>query len=399
MFRTHTQPGWRALAVLVSGALLAAPVTPSQAQAFAPPPLPPPPAAKTPANSPESFPEKPPAKPATEAPAGDENIPVETEEGERKPLEAGRGSSGAVQSASFRIGKKGSHEAGLELAAMGDAAFDAENYGEAARLYTKALELLSENETNHVQRSVILANCITSYEQVYATTREVDHLRTAQRILQEYLRACKNKHGTGCDRYIETQEARARLQSVMAEIDIAAPRRNRIPPEIDRAPGGKPFDIAVKLPPAPSWIAPTMVGGVLVAGGGAALMYYAATDEQYGPIYDRAFADTADTTTDTGLDTTTDTSTDGTVDTTTDGTDTGASGGSTVSGLELPPETKGKILIGLGAFLAAAGIGFVILGAMGISKHRRANRRRAQALALSPSFGRGSAGLSLTGRF
>jgi hypothetical protein len=395
MFRTHTQPGWRALAVLVGGALLVAPVTPSQARAFAPPPPPPPPPA---AKTPEKAPEKAPAKPPTEAPAGDENIPVETEEGERKPLEAGRGSSGAVQSASFRIGKKGSAEVGAELAAMGDAAFDAENYGEAARLYTKALELLSENETNHVQRSVILANCITAYEQVYATSREVDHLKTAQRILQEYLRACKAKHGNGCDRYIETQEARARLQSVMAEIDIAAPKHKKIPPEIDRAPGGKPYDIAVKLPPAPSWIAPTMVGGVLVAGGGAALMYYAATDDKYGPIYERGLGDTdtgTDTTTDTGTDTTTDTGT----DTTTDGTDTGATGGSTVSGLELPPETKGKLLIGLGAFLAAAGIGFVILGAMGIAKHRRLNRKRAQALAVTPTFGRGSAGLALTGRF
>ena len=62
-------------------------------------------------------------------------------------------------------------------------------------------------------------------------------------------------------------------------------------------------------------------------------------------------------------------------------------------------ETKGKLLIGVGAFMAAAGIGFAVLGVLRLVKHRRLNRQRAESLAVTPTFGRGSAGLSFTGRF
>jgi cell division septation protein DedD len=71
----------------------------------------------------------------------------------------------------------------------------------------------------------------------------------------------------------------------------------------------------------------------------------------------------------------------------------------TVTAVDFSPETKGKLLIGVGAFLAAAGIGFAVLGAMALAKHRRINKQRAQRLAVSPSFGRGSAGLAVSGRF
>lgn len=378
MLRSHRQPVWRALAITLSTSLLCAPVTPAQALHLAAP------EADRPADSPS---------------AGDENIPDEPPEPGQLPAQdksKSKPSAGPTQRSSFTIQRKGTNEQGYEISDQADAAFDAENYGEAARLYTRALELLSENETNHVARAVVLANGVTSYEQVYAQTREVDHLRTAQRLIQDYLRLCKNKHGTGCDRYIETQEARSRLQSVMAAIDTAAPRRMRIPPEIGTAPGGKAFSNQVDLPDAPAWIAPAIAGGIVLAGGGSALIYYAATDDAYGPLYQRdlEFRDTADTTTDTS-----DTTAGDTADTadTADTSDTSST--STVTAVSFSPETKGKLLIGVGAFLAAAGIGFAVLGAMGLAKHRRLNRQRKSQLAVSPSFGRGSAGLAVSGRF
>jgi hypothetical protein len=49
--------------------------------------------------------------------------------------------------------------------------------------------------------------------------------------------------------------------------------------------------------------------------------------------------------------------------------------------------------------MAAAGIGFAVLGSLRLAKHRRLNRQRAESLAVVPSFGRGSGGLALTGRF
>lgn len=371
MLRSHRQPVWRALAISLSAALLVAPVTPAQAL----------------------------AEPPAEAPsAGDENIPDEPlEPGQVPAVDKSRlTTGGATQRSTFNIQRKGTNEQGYELSAQADAAFDAENYGEAARLYTRALDLLSENESNHIARAVVLANGVTSYEQVYAQTREVDHLRTGQRLIQDYLRICKNKYGVGCDRFPETQEARTRLQSVLAAIDTAAPKRMRIPPEIGAAPGGKAFSNDIALPDAPGWIAPAIAGGIVLAGGGSALIYYAATADKYGPIYQRdlEFRDTADTTT-------ADATTADTADTsdTSDDSTTGTSSTSTVTAISFSPETKGKLLIGVGAFLAAAGIGFAVLGAMGLAKHRRLNRQRKSNLAFSPTFGRGSAGLAVSGSF
>ncbi len=373
MLAPHRQPAPRPVAKSLTlglcAALLVAPVTPAQALSHA--------SLAGPPDAPE---------------AGDENIPDDAPEpGQLAPQDKSKASrsSPQPQRSSLGIQRKGTNEQGYDLSVEADAAFDAENYGEAARLYTRALGLLSENETNHIARSVILANCVTAYEQVYAQTREVEHLRTAQRLVQEYLRACKAKHGVGCDRFPETQEARSRVQSLMTAIDTAAPKRLRIPPEVGSAPGGKPFSNAVDVPDAPSWIAPAIAGGIVLAGGGSALIYYAATADKYGPIYQRdlEFRDTADTTTDT--------STDGSTDT----TDTDGSSTSTVTSVSFSPETKGKLLIGVGAFIAAAGIGFAVLGAMGLAKHRRINRERRSTLAVSPTFGRGGAGLAVSGKF
>ena len=370
MLRTHPSSARRGLALGLAAALLVTPTTPAQA-------------GPAPSDAPADGPD-----------AGDGDIPDE-------PLEpgqlgrAGRGDATATATATpartlpASRPNRGSVEVGLELSDQADRAFDSGDYVLSARLYSKSLEMISENETNHMTRSVVLANAVTSYQQLYASTREVSHLRTAQRILQEYLRACKTKHGVGCERFAETQEARARLLQINSEIDVAAPIRQKIPPEIGAAPGGKPYDLTVQLPPPPSWIIPTIVGGLAIAGGGSALIYYAATADKYGPIYNRDGTTTGDS------------STDGSADT--DGSDTDGSSTTTTTSsadsIELAPETKGKLLIGVGAFLAAAGIGLVVLGGMRLAKHRRLNRERAQTLAIVPSFGRGSAGLTLTGRF
>ncbi|MBA3550516.1 MAG: hypothetical protein H0T76_28915 [Nannocystis sp.] len=418
MLRTHTRPARRALTLGLVGAMLVAPApadgklapapAPTAAPAPAPTPAPTagptagPTAAPTPAPTatPKPPPPPPPVKPvkpakdSDEPDAGDGNIASE-------PLEPGQlgpatGGTGRQSSARPSLGmarptgtKRSSVEQGLELSDLGDQAFDSGDYDSAARLYSKALELLSENESNHMTRSVVLANVVTSYEQMAASTGEVAHLRTAQRLIQEYLRACKTKHGTGCERYPETQEARSRLLALNKRIDEASPLYKKIPPEIDRAPGGKAYDLAVEQPSAPGWIGPAIAGGILLAGGGAAVIYYAATAEKYGPLYPREGA-TIDTREGETLDT------DGAVDTDGgDGTDTSNSAAT----IEISPETRGKLLIGIGVFMAAAGIGFAVLGSLRLAKHRRLNRQRAESLSVTPTFGRGSAGLSLTGRF
>jgi len=333
----------------------------------------------TPTSTPPAPPPPPPAPAESGPDAGDGNIADEPLE----PGQLGPGTGASRQKSAPRpsVGmsgtKRSSVEVGLELSDQGDQAFDAGDYLSAARFYTKALELLPENQTNHLTRSVVLTNAVTTHEQLYLTTNDLVHLRTAQRLSQEYLRACKTKHGTGCERYPETQEARARLVAISKRIDEAVPPVKRIPSEIDKAPGGKAYDLAVEQPPAPAWIGPAIAGGILLAGGGAAVVYYAATADKYGPIYTRE----GELDTDGGADT--------------DGADSGTSS----SELEITPEIKGKLLIGVGAFMAAAGIGFAVLGSMRLIRHRRLNRTRAQSLAVVPAFGRGSAGLAVTGRF
>jgi hypothetical protein len=344
MLRTHTRPA-RGLATLLAGAMTLA----------APPPA-------------AAAPETP--------PAGDEDIPDSREPGEVAPAaKAPPPPPPPVATTVPTRVNKGSAEQGFDLNVQADAAFDAGNYAEAARLYGKTLTLLSENDSNHMVRSVVLANGVTSYEHLAATTGEVDYLRKGQILIQDYLRACKTKWGIGCDRYPETQEARTRLQQVMAAIEQKAPIKQKIPPEIGAAPGGKPYDISVDLPPAPPWIAPTMAAGVIVAAGGSVLLWHALTADKYGPLVTAREGETTDA-----------------------GTD-GSSGTTSVQTLELAPETKGKLLATLGGFLVAAGIGFVGIGIGGLAKHRRINRTRSQRLAVFPTFGRGAAGLALSGRF
>lgn len=348
-------------------------------------------------------------KPKVETPAaGDENIPDSREPDEAGPKPAipppmvtpatpatTTPTTTPTTAPPAKRVNRGTLEQGLELSDQADRKFDEGDYAEAARLYGKTLQLLAENESNHVTRSIVLANGVTAHEYLYATAGDVDELRKAQLLLQDYLRNCKTKWGVRCEVYPETQEARNRLKTVMATIDRAAPIRPKIPPEIDSAPGGKAYDLTVYLPPPPQWIAPAFVGGVLLAAGGSAVIWHGATDDAYGPIVERSLhADTADTadTSDTSVDTGVDTA-----DTADTSTDTGST--STNIDFEIPAATKGKLLIGLGTFLVAAGIGVVALSAAALAKHRRINKQRAQRLAVTPSFGRSSAGFVVSGSF
>ena len=355
-------------------------------------------------------------KPKVETPAaGDENIPDTREPDEAGPKPAipppmvtpatpGPTTTSSTTSSTtpattppVKRVNRGTLEQGLELSDQADRKFDEGDYAEAARLYGKTLQLLAENDSNHVTRSIVLANGVTAHEYLYATAGDVEELRKAKLLLQDYLRICKTKWGVRCEVYPETQEARNRLKTVMATIDRAAPLRPKIPPEIDSAPGGKSYDLTVYLPPPPQWIAPAFVGGVLLAAGGSAVIWHGATNDAYGPLVERSLhADTADTT-DTSTDTS-DSSTD-TGDTSTDtGTDTSSSS-SSIQAYELSASTKGKLLIGVGTFLVAAGIGVVALSAAALAKHRRINKQRAQRLAVTPTFGRSAAGFVVTGSF
>ena len=340
---------------------------------------------------------------AAEAPAGDEapdagdgSIPEELEPGQvaSGAKSGGGGGPGPSVGISSRKPNIGSDALAAEFDMEASAKFDQGQYVEAARLWVRALEALPENETNHITRAAILANAITAYEQIYVENGDVEVLKRAQLVISDYLRACKKRHASGCDRFPETADARERLKSLSARIDTAQPKINKVPPEIDTAPGGRPFNRMIKLPATPAWIPPTFVGGIALAGGGAGLMYFAATDSRF----DAATTDTAnaikidyrdaDTT---GGDTT-----DGSTDS---GTTTDGSSSSNVSAIDLPPQVKGDIIFAFGAFMIAAGVGLVVLSSIKLAKHRRLNRERGAVLSIMPTFNRGGGGLGLSGRF
>lgn len=329
--------------------------------------------------------------------AGDSQIP-------EAPLEPGqiqlgtRQATGAParQGSSVQMSTRKPNVGSEQLAREFDDAaaqhFDAGNYREAARLWVKALETLPENESNRPDRSAMLQNAVTAYEQLYVETGDVELLNRAHLVISDYLRVCKSRYGGSCDRYQETTDARKRLEQLLKRIEEAQPKIKKIPPEIDTAPGGRPFNRMVKLPGPPGWIGPTFAIGVGLIGGGIGLAYWAQTDARFDPVADETalkgtirFRDMHDT------------GTGGDV-----GGDTGGTTGGTTTdaaSIELAPEVKGDLVTVTGVFMAAAGVGLIVLASMKLAKHRRINRERAAVLSLVPTFGPRGGGLGLSGRF
>jgi hypothetical protein len=333
--------------------------------------------------------------------AGDEAIPDdELEPGQLAPgsRPSGKGSGGGP---SVGIGRKqniGSDALAIQFDAEATTAFDEGRYAEAARLWTRALEALAENETHHVMRAAMLLNAVTAYEQVFVETGDVEVLKRARLVVGDYLKACKKRYGSGCDRFQETYDVRKRLEELVKRIDAAAPKVQKFPPEIDTAPGGRAFNRAIDMPATPAWIGPAFAGGVAMIGGGIGLAYWARTDDRFDPVpvddgtaewakiefRDSHDAGDSGTTGDTGTDTS---------------GDSGTTGGSGLTAPEIAPEVKGDIITVVGVLLAASGVGLVILSSIKLAKHRRINRERAQSLSIVPTFNRGGAGLGISGRF
>lgn len=330
--------------------------------------------------------------------AGDSGIPdAPLEPGQIQP---GRQATGgpARQGASVQMSSRKPNVGNEQLAAEFDAAaaqhFDAANYREAARLWVKALETLAENESNRITRSAMLQNAVTAYEQLYVESGDVELLNRAQLVISDYLRMCKRRYGGSCDRYQETTDARKRLEELLKRIDEAQPKVKKIPPEIDTAPGGRPFNRMVKLPSAPGWIGPTFAIGVALIGGGIGLAYWAQTDPRFEPEDDetalkgkirfRDMHETGDTGEDTGPD---------------PGGMTGSTSTSSLPAIEIPNDVKGSLATVAGVFMAAAGVGLIVLASIKLAKHRRINRERAAVLSLVPTFGPRGGGLGLSGRF
>ncbi len=276
---------------------------------------------------------------------------------------------------------------GAEYDEQARAAFDGGNYRTAGELWSLALEVTPEGKKTHMNRSVMLINAVNAYKQVYAETQEREALFSGRSTIHAYMRACKSAYDVRCNGYAETDDARELLAEVTELIDNSEDMTLlRAPPEYNTAIGGRPLDVSKRRDPLPAWTLVATIGGIAVIGGGSYLLYWARTEPRFqtDESTDTAIARFADE------DTTTD---DGTGTGTDDGTGTTTS----TTAATLSDETKGKMYTALGIGGIAAGVGFVVLGALGIRKHRRLNRR--ENIALSPSFGPSGGGMVLRGRF
>ncbi len=241
-----------------------------------------------------------------------------------------------------------------------------------------------ESKATHMDRSVMLINAVSAYKQVYAETQEREALYSGRSAIHAYMRACKSAYDVRCNVHPETDEARALLAEVSELIDNHEEKTlRRGPPEYNTVIGGRPLDVSKRRDPLPRWTLVATIGGIAVIGGGSYLLYWARTEPRFQAAdEDTAIARFAE-----------DDATDGTTD---DGTTSDGTTSSTAS-LTLSDETKGKVFTALGVGGIAVGVGFIVLGALGIRKHRRLNRR--ENIALSPSFGPSGGGMVLQGRF
>ena len=287
------------------------------------------------------------------------------------------------------------------------AAFDAQDYLSAAIRWEQAAEITEENDDNHLMRVVMVLNAVTAYEQVFAETGDLGNLDRARDLMRAYLKSCKEAYTpTGCNGFSETNEVRARLQSVNEEIlAYTPPKVVRVPPEGDVAVGGRPFDRTYEPYPLPPWsVLSVFIGAASIAGGTAMIIHgtnpkFAVADDGTAGELSARDGGTGTGTTGTGTGTGTGTTGGGTTGGTTGGTGTGtgSTGTSTLGEFELPPETKGRLLIGFGSLIAALGVGMIVYGGISLAKYRRINRR--ERVAFTPSLGRTGAGFSISGRF
>jgi len=267
--------------------------------------------------------------------------------------------------------------AGLDAAAQ--VSFDSGEYRAAAAQWRRALERLPERQASHLKRSEMLENLVISQRQVFQTEGDREALVAARAAVWTYLDRCKLAYGTRCSAMPGTTEAKALLAGLSESIEAAeAARPRRAPPERGVAIGGKDLARGEGKPLPPRAI-PALVGGTIVAAGGVAMILYGATDARFQA------AEAAVARLSGGKPITPST---GEEETTT-----------APSGFDLSPEAKGKLWVGLGASALAIGVGFVVVGAIDLAKHRRLNRRDRERVAAAPMIGPQSAGVAVMGRF
>lgn len=150
------------------------------------------------------------------------------------------------------------------------------NYSGAAESWTELLSLLDEKAANQSTRENVLLNVLDAYMNAYNGTRKPDntkditHLRNAQRVLERYLGAFQSAYGRGKGVSPAVQQKANELDELLkkAEEEPQTP----VPPPVD-GPKTPPTNGTTDTPPPPPPIQlPPEKNGVGLIAGGAVMI-------------------------------------------------------------------------------------------------------------------------------
>jgi hypothetical protein len=151
----------------------------------------------------------------------------------------------------------------------------AKNYSGAAESWTELLVLLPEQSANQSTRENVLLNVLDAYMNAYNgmrkadNTKDITYLRSAQRVLAQYLGAFQSAYGRGKGVSAQVQQKANELDELVkkAEEEARGTGTTTTPPEDD---DGKGKDDGTKddpPPPPPIQLPPENNGIGLIAGG------------------------------------------------------------------------------------------------------------------------------------
>jgi hypothetical protein len=177
----------------------------------------------------------------------------------------------------------------------------AKNYSGAAESWTELLVLLPEQSANQSTRENVLLNVLDAYMNAYNgmrksdNTKDIQHLRNAQRVLEQYLGAFQSAYGRGKGVSSAVQQKANELDELLKK----AEEESRATPTVVDGPkttpsgddGGEdnpPPPPPIQLPPENNGIG-LIAGGSVMIGAGIGSLALIIVGGINGPKYEKEF--------------------------------------------------------------------------------------------------------------
>jgi hypothetical protein len=176
----------------------------------------------------------------------------------------------------------------------------AKNYSGAAESWTELLVLLPEQSANQSTRENVLLNVLDAYMNAYNgmrksdNTKDIQHLRNAQRVLEQYLGAFQSAYGRGKGVSSAVQQKANELDELMkkAEEESRTPVKpvddGKKPPPGDVDDDNPPPPPPIQLPPENDGIG-LIAGGAVMLGAGLGSIALIVVGGINGPKYEKEF--------------------------------------------------------------------------------------------------------------